>query len=526
MSTAIREANRRKDAQRFECILDVICRRQESSHHAERGNFTNIHMRTLKAQCGRNACRLMEILVQSGIVECNNRFRIGEYSRSYRLAEQYRDIKCLIRHGDVYRRYREHRWTRNKDYFEGVVANMDVLKFDTVGAMQHIMQEGLRRQEKARTEKERLAAIEWQKIQAKSVQAIARRHWRVSKDDQGRVHTNFTNLWSPLRDFIKAPDGSRMVSIDIKNSQPFILAIILKELSIGVTPERLHELTSIMYHAAVTGRKPIRCDSSLPAWQNDMFVPAAFSRDELWLKCQDILQDVQKDLSSSQVEVQTMLETSQAGRFYDEFANTPEKAHKLITDRTAFKGDVFAVLYGDPKHKTEGTDLWDQRYPAAFNAVRKLKSIHYSILPKMMQAIESAAILGKTARDMLQEPCGIITIHDSYLVPEKRAKEYAEKLKTAFLEGSGIEVEVKQRERQGMAKPANVPLSLMFTVSVDKRVKPERRQQKQPIHKARPPPEGCFIKTVASFQGSNRLSTLRLRPCGRFLRQCFIKTVG
>src|SRR5208282_4082607 len=63
----------------------------------------------------------------------------------------------------------------------------------------------------------------------KSVQAIADRSWHFTPDDFcGRCHTNLTNLWKPLRSCLRL-DGRPLWNIDIGNSQPTFLAVVLRD---------------------------------------------------------------------------------------------------------------------------------------------------------------------------------------------------------------------------------------------------------------------------------------------------------
>ncbi len=63
----------------------------------------------------------------------------------------------------------------------------------------------------------------------KSVQAIADRRWHFTPDEFcGRCHTNLTNLWKPLRTCLRLA-GMPLWNIDIGNSQPMFLAVVLRD---------------------------------------------------------------------------------------------------------------------------------------------------------------------------------------------------------------------------------------------------------------------------------------------------------
>ena len=69
-----------------------------------------------------------------------------------------------------------------------------------------------------------------------SLQAIKDHAFYVTRDEYGRLHTNFTNLKKNLRNNYLSIDGSKLASFDIKNCQPKLLASLIIKSEKTLTP--------------------------------------------------------------------------------------------------------------------------------------------------------------------------------------------------------------------------------------------------------------------------------------------------
>lgn len=180
-------------------------------------------------------------------------------------------------------------------------------------------------------------------------------------DEYGRIHSNVTNLKSNIRKFLLYK-GNTLYNIDIVNSQPLILLILL----FSKTQSHLH---------------PIRCTFSNFAYK----------------------------LGGDLHHYKTLVEE---GKLYDFIM---EKTGD--TDRELVKTNLFReVLFGKRVSK-----FFADLFPTIAEMLVNIKKGDYRKLAWNMQRAESNLIINRICRRIMQEhpDCFISTIHDSILTTQE-----------------------------------------------------------------------------------------------------------
>jgi hypothetical protein len=229
------------------------------------------------------------------------------------------------------------------------------------------------------------------------------RYFKRNKTNK-RLDTNLTNMSKDLRQFIKGD----YVSIDLTNSQPFLLSRLIESI-IKPNPYTLCSYLSNNKAVETFGAKRI----------------------------QEIL------LIRNKKDFQLFKEQTLKGLLYDSFT----KEYKSDISRKEVKDIMFKVLFSRNKiyynyKRTipykEDKDIFKTVYPFVYTAIKILKENNNSILPIYLQKIESYIFIDSTAKELVQN--GIIphTVHDSVIVEAKHQEQALNVLKRVFEANFGV----------------------------------------------------------------------------------------
>ncbi len=190
---------------------------------------------------------ILQRLEELGIIEINNAYLAGIFSKSYRLNERFLKQKPIarnLRSKDVIRKfenlnqYFESRYQKGYDYLNPQSENMKLIHIDEVAAIEWIEEN-----------KDKLDANNG--IIIKDIQHYYRQVFKVSSGftrkisvspTNKRVHSSFTSFPKYLRQFlclIEEETGELNFNkciIDGKNSQPFFICMKMKEE--GIEPDK------------------------------------------------------------------------------------------------------------------------------------------------------------------------------------------------------------------------------------------------------------------------------------------------
>lgn len=310
----------------------------------------------------RRFVNIRDALVEGGVIEIDNHYIQGQKSIGYRLTHKFRSA----RHHKVKMRNQR------------LVRRMSLRKAEQLGEITLDVHQHLYRflldieinYESAITDIEEDFVVN-----EVSVAMIRDGCWFFHSDDYGRVHTNISNLKSSLRKHL-VHKGRNLRNIDIRNSQPLFLAILLLNFY-------SNNGSLSFYTPPSPSPLPLRSDISVPS-------------------------DVMKYV---------ML--SQNGTLYDVIASMIGDER----DRGVVKKRLFRELFfcRNKPWRTDCEKVFEREFPNVYGVIRDLKRDDYTHLSKLLQKTESGFIINGVVRDcMNQHPdMFVTTIHDSVMVAEE-----------------------------------------------------------------------------------------------------------
>lgn len=314
-------------------------------------------------------------LCRGGVVECDFVAKIGRKAYGYRLKEPYRKthrIACgndrlAEKIMDSIGRQRDQltptcQWLRDK---------LDLLQFDGHRAHRVIC---------AMVPKDGAAVQdveEYRDLVGDAAGRLARGELWLTRCRYGRVHTPLTSLPAALRRCLTVR-GERLVSIDLRNSQPLFLGVAC-----------LQAKPTLTLYTPTTSTTTNPTPHPTPPY-NDAYFP-----------------DTASDLRA-------YLEVCERGEFYESLAH-PDRT------RDDVKARLWNPLFGHPGRDRpyEGW-VWarlNSRYPTVARFIRDSKARDHKRLAHLLQGAESDFFINTVCRRLMREEpdLPLYTIHDSLL---------------------------------------------------------------------------------------------------------------
>lgn len=273
---------------------------------------------------------------------------------------------------------------------------------------------------------------------------IRNKRWFAKVDDTaGRFHSPLTNLKSELRYCLRYA-GKEMVSVDIKNSQPYLALLLLnpafyekkddlpallraKQVEKGIPEEELRKAIATLHQPPITL-------SSFPKIYKDLSQHDDYAS-FIMLVLEGILSllpSVMTDKTS--VDLLVFQQEAQGGKLYEYLGaemlkrNLPRPA-----DRGELKAVVFLVLFTSNKFFVQQDALpkriFEEIFPTVYKVFSFIKTGRHARLPILLQKIESRLFLDLIAQRISREQpqLPIYTIHDS-VVTLKSYEDYVSRV--------------------------------------------------------------------------------------------------
>jgi hypothetical protein len=180
----------------------------------------------------RHIDKVLDYWRTAGVVERSGNFIPGTRSYGYRFTEAYRDVrnqKVTItdqKFADKLERKRRERNLKidlKVPQHSFIYFNLQEIEIDAKAAYNiAFAANSTKKGTRAKREK---YFNKWNT----AIHALEHKEWFITRDKTGkRVHNNFVNAPSKIRETMTIPTGEQLVNVDIRCSQPLMLAIILK----------------------------------------------------------------------------------------------------------------------------------------------------------------------------------------------------------------------------------------------------------------------------------------------------------
>lgn len=250
------------------------------------------------------------------------------------------------------------------------------------------------------------------------------RYFKRNKTNN-RLDSNLSNLPKSLRQFLFFPS---LMSIDLKNSQPFILFLFISSLLKPTTQKN----KPLCYE--------IKNSKTLQPFGK-------------WV-INDILKTRQNNEKLLNDEISCLYDWTVNGVFYENFKdyynddNSCSNANnKTKISRSDAKDIMFNVLFSKnfdyknnhyyvpyEKHKK----IFAEIFPLISEIIFKLKSKDHANLPNILSKIESYIFIDNIAKNLYEAGITPLTIHDSVIIPEKVAAKAQHIMQRTFYELTGF----------------------------------------------------------------------------------------
>jgi hypothetical protein len=393
--------------------------------------------------------QVRSLLTESGVVEEDDSVIPGKKCRGYRLTPDYwegRTVVCTDNeiNAAVHRAYcledRElqpvHRWLKG---------NLALVQIDQKKALEIV----------SKIKPKKLSAREHRRLRSEHVKLLAGNDWRLAVDEYGRVHTPITSLEKELRTCLSV--GNRpLVWIDLKNSQPLMLGLLVRQFIKGNKWARER-----LIKRGFNKSQPYRAEVHSNTNRNPPTTPPIHTR--ITSNCQYGspygATDLKQTVSAIELplDLERYLRVCEAGRFYESLMTRTER-ERGKPYRRRFKERFFTVLFGEnrPKGRRWPNLLkrrFRKRYPTLASVLWQLKRRNYRHSSHLLQNLEATLFIHRVCGRIMREKPGIFvaTVHDC-IATTKEHVSYVEGLILDELGKRGIKPTLEIEDKEEISK--------------------------------------------------------------------------
>ncbi|WP_312286405.1 hypothetical protein [Chryseobacterium gleum] len=242
-----------------------------------------------------------------------------------------------------------------------------------------------------------------------------------------RLHTNFTNMPSKLRPFISYK-GENIVSLDIKNSQPYFMVLLLERFN----NVRIRNIISNVYNKSNMGimLQKLKETTSSKEFQEEFSIVKEWILTGIFY---EELENLFPDIVPNNV-----------GKFRKFFYNGDKEISELkIYDnkRDLMKKVTLQILYTPLTKPSKEYQIFKKHFPLLCSCIEIFKTqLSYKQFPQLLQHIEADCILNIVTVELAKQypEMPLWTIHDSICTTVswfKIMKETVQELFLSYCEG-------------------------------------------------------------------------------------------
>ncbi len=363
-------------------------------------------------------------LIDAGVLECDNHYRIGEKAKGYRVSERFTTATHWIQCRDA-RVAERIRAIRNA----GLSSSVEI-------PVHRYLRDWLRRVKIDRDEAIRTIfsvpdlAVNAD-MHATSVGMIDDGRWEFTHCRMGRVHTNITRLAHELRPTLSI-DGERLTNVDVSNSQPLILG----KLTCDFLHENGRNTTTGGQEPAPRATNPTTTQPRHPSITWDI---SEKNGSQVFIS-----DDVASKVKYGSGDCEKYIELCERGEVYEYMQAALDRAG-VDAPRAEVKIEFFRLYFAPnrpawvlPGLAEAFSNTFAREFPSVARFIRRFKKDagDYTELACAMQRAESRIVIhGACRRMMIESPhVPLLTIHDSLMVPPQHVEAAKSAMFDAFAE--------------------------------------------------------------------------------------------
>lgn len=353
-------------------ILSLISNRRVFDKRINQDSFVTLSSKILNLLIGGHYLKYLKWFQSEGILECDNHYIPGEKSKGYRFTEEYRFQKVkeiqikdieLIRRIEMFRKEQELRITETHHKY--LFNCLNKISFDIEEA-RNFINSNISDEDRYNSYMMSADMIE------------SRSYFFVVDEVAGRVHNNITNLSRDLRQFLSYK-GQQLVEIDIANSQPFFLNLLVQEYY------KIYKQPCISEMYSLVG--------------GNIYIPYVSKN---------------LDIGYGDYDVQLYLGLTSSGTFYEYLMEELD----ITEERSAFKVRFYSkIFFGRESYFyiSEEERQFQRLFPTISRIVSYYKREDYRNLARLLQKAEADIMINSVVPRLQELGIFLLTIHDSVL---------------------------------------------------------------------------------------------------------------
>ncbi len=282
-----------------------------------------------------------------------------------------------------------------------------------------------------------------------SIESLKHNRYFKRNKTNYRLDTNLTNLKSELRKFIKGD----YVEIDLSNSQPFFLGLILKYYSRKKTSKIFfRDLIDIK------GNTNTKHDPLVNIYLNDYQQRKVKRLESLLTKGYRVFSTChQKQVNGVFGEqLKRYFELTGKGIFYEEVFK-----QLGLKNRSEAKEIMFQILFSKNEHFEQNKKKFTEIFPLVESFTSEFKSRDHTQLAILLQTLESFVFIDIVSALLFENGITPLTVHDSVIVEYKQAVR-AQEIIQSIINPSLKVKPMKQLYRFAWKDPKNPKWVTMF----------------------------------------------------------------
>jgi len=380
--------------------------------------FVPLSSDVLNTVVGKSYKQLLEWMQLAGIIVIDRHYIIGKKCRYYRLDDHYLGSSpkwVTVTSESILRKKVDPKWHLAPTSVEYLHSWLEPskLQIDAVAAtkvVEHLAQKRIAKYRGANISDVKKRAGLTKSMTLDLITEIQKPKDRYDQDLFGyRLHTPLTRIKKELRGFITC-EGEEIVQLDIRNSQLFFSLWLLNSKNWAVSNTNHRELKQLFHNSTFT----IGNSKSINTSYTIMVVKSLEIRYGQGLQHHPYC----KDVCSGTLYEKVVEHLDKAGFFptHWKFKQKRRKVKKtLLAQLFANPNDVEhqASTYSDDKRPI--IESFQEIYPEIYELFQMIKLTDYRELCRLLQRVESTAVLGKVCKAIRKELPGtpIYTVHDS-----------------------------------------------------------------------------------------------------------------
>lgn len=371
------ELGKHRNPDRIRYLISLLYSERIKDKRYSASSFIPLNSIMLKAALGGRYKDTIRQLISEGIIESDNRYKVGSKSIGYRIAPEYASKKFISTQ------------ITNKRIIDFTKQSHDnVAETEWKLIHNYLYNCLLQTSIDSRKAYEFIAAYcadnDTYNAYLSSINMIASGSYFLKVDSTaGRVHTNISNMAKVLRPFLKFR-GRPLIEIDIANSQPFIFNALIDSFVSRTEIEK-----SSLHHTNNILKTETQQNLQFHIPHPNPYVPQNKTDNAIY-----------KEITSNGVFYESLMKSVWKGTSRDEA--------KLLFFKLLFSRNHREYL-------KQEKDYFAHSFPTVYEAINYFKQDDHTFLAISLQRAESDIMINQVATQLAAKDVFLLTIHDSIL---------------------------------------------------------------------------------------------------------------